>query len=126
MFSHTPVRVLAGLAHVLDEVDFPAGAVLMHAEAEEDWLFVIVDGEVEVTRQDRRIRMGPGCTVGEMDLLDPQGRSATVTAVTPVRALQLGKPAFDEVLRLSPEIARGVIVDLVRRLREKHEPLPSP
>lgn len=124
MFSHAPGRVLAGLARVLDEVDFPAGAVLMEAGAIEDWLFVLVEGEVEVTRQDRWIRMGPGTTIGELDLLDPQGRSATITARTPVRALRLSKAAFEEALRISPEIARGVIIDLVHRLRETHEQRP--
>lgn len=124
MFSHAPGRVLAGLARVLDEVDFPAGAVLMEAGAVEDWLFVLVEGEVEVTRQDRWIRMGPGTTIGELDLLDPRGRSATITARTPVRALRLSKAAFEEALRISPEIARGVIIDLVHRLRETHEQRP--
>ena len=122
MFSHAPGRLLAGLAQVLEEVDFPAGAVLMEAGAIEDWLFVLVEGEVDVTRRDRWIRMGPGTTVGEMELLDPQGRSATITARTPVRALRLSKAAVDEALRLSPDIARGVIIDLIRRLRETHEP----
>jgi CRP/FNR family cyclic AMP-dependent transcriptional regulator len=125
MFSHAPGRLLAGLAQVLEEVDFPAGAVLMEAGAIEDWLFVLVEGEVDVTRQDRWIQMGPGTTIGEMELLDPQGRSATITARTPVRALRLSKTAFDEALRLSPDIARGVIIDLIRRLRETHEPRPS-
>ncbi len=125
MFSHTPGRVLAGMAHVLEEVDFAAGAPLMEAGAIEDWLFVLVEGEVAVVRDDRWVRMGPSSTVGEMEVLDPQPRSATITALTPVRALRLRKAAFDEALRLSPEVSRGVIVDLVRRLREKHEPRPE-
>ena len=36
------------------------------------------------------------------------------------------KAAFDEALRMSPEIAQGVIVELVRRLRETHQPRPVP
>ncbi len=109
------------MAHVLEEVDFPVDAPLMEAGALEDWLFVVVEGEVAVVRDDRWVRMGPGSTVGEMEVLDPQPRSATITALTPVRALRLSKAAFDEAMRLSPEIARGVIVELVRRLRETHE-----
>ena len=73
IFSHTPGRVLAGMAHVLEEVDFPAGAPLMVEGATEDWMFVVVEGEVEVVRADRRVRMGPGSVVGEMDVLDPKG-----------------------------------------------------
>ena len=35
--------------------------------------------KVEVVREDRRVRMGPGSVVGEMAVLDPQPRSATVS-----------------------------------------------
>jgi CRP/FNR family transcriptional regulator, cyclic AMP receptor protein len=122
LFARTPGRVLAGIARVLEEVELPAGAELMVEGAVEDWLFVIVDGEVEVTRADRSVRLGPGAVVGEMAVLDPLPRSATVTAVTPVRAFRLRKTAFDEALRTRPEIAEGVIRELVRRLREPHDP----
>ncbi len=121
IFSRTPGRVLAGIAHVLEETEFEAGAVLMETGAVEDWLYIIIDGQVEVVRADRRIRMGAGSVVGEMEVIDAQPRSATVSAVTPVRAFRLGKAAFDEALRLRPEIALGVIRELVARLRERHE-----
>lgn len=126
MFRHTPGRVLAGLAHVLEEVDFPAGAELMAAGAHEDWLFVVAEGEIEVRREDRTVRMSAVCVVGELEVLDPLFRSATVTAVTPVRALRLRKAAFDEAIRLHPEIVRGVIVELVRLVRETHDRRPRP
>ena len=122
MFRRTPGRVLAGIAHVSEEVEFAAGAVLMEAGAQEDWLFILVEGDVEVSRVDRCLRMGPGSTVGEMEVLDGSPRSATVVALTRVRALRLDKAAFEEALRIYPEIARGVIIDLVRRLRETHAP----
>jgi len=122
LFSHTPGRVLAGIAESLEEAAFEQGQVLMEAGALEDWLFVVVEGEVDVVRADRFIRMGPGTIVGEMQVLDAMPRSATVTAATPVRAFRLRKAAFDEALRTRPEIAVGVIKELTRRLRETHEP----
>ena len=126
LFAKAPGRVLAGLARVLEEVDFPPGAELMHAGAVEDWLFVVVEGEVEVVRPDRLVRLGPGSVVGELAVLDPQPRSATVTAASPVRAFRLRKAAVDEAVRTRPEIAAGVITELVHRLRESHEPPPRP
>jgi CRP-like cAMP-binding protein len=121
LFAQTPGRVLAGIAKVLEETEYAEGSVLMEAGAVEDWLFVIVDGEVTVVREDRMVTMGPGSVVGEMAVLDAQPRSATVTAATPVRAFLLHKAAFDQALRMRPEIAAGVIKELVRRLRESHE-----
>ena len=126
LFAQTPGRVLAGIARVLEEIEYSEDAVLMEAGAVEDWLFVIVEGDVEVVREDRRVRMGPGSVVGEMAVLDPQPRSATVRAATPVRAFRLRKAAFDQALRMRPEIAAGVITELVRRLRETHEHAPGP
>lgn len=127
LFAKAPGRVLAGLARVLEEVEFPPGGVLMQAGAVEDWLFVVVEGEVEVVRPDRQVRLGPGSVVGELAVLDPQPRSATVTAASgPVRAFRLRKAAVDEAVRTRPEIAAGVITELVHRLRESHEPPPRP
>ena len=100
--------VLAGIARVLEEVEYAEDTVLIEAGAVEDWLFVIVEGDVEVVREDRRVRMA-GSVVGEMAVLDPQPRSATVSAATPVRAFRLRKAAFDQALRMRPEIAAGVI-----------------
>jgi CRP/FNR family transcriptional regulator, cyclic AMP receptor protein len=125
LFAATPARVLAGLASVMEEVGFQKGEELMREGAVEDWLFVVIAGEVEVTRPDRKLRMSADCVVGELQVLDPQARSATVTAVTPVSALKLNKAAFDEALRTRPEIAAGVIAQLVGMLRESHEP-PQP
>jgi CRP/FNR family transcriptional regulator, cyclic AMP receptor protein len=126
LFAAAPGRVLAGIAPVLEEVDFAEGTVLMRAGDIEDWLFVIVDGDVEVARADRRVRLGPGSVVGELAVLDPEPRSANVTAITAVRAFRLRKAAFDEALHTRPEIAAGVIAELVRRLREEHEPQTPP
>jgi CRP-like cAMP-binding protein len=46
-----------------------------------------------------------------------------VVTVTPTTALRLRKAAFDDALGTRPEIARGVIAELARRLRETHEPV---
>ena len=123
LFAATPDRVLAGLAQVLEEVDHPAGVQVMVEGAVEDWLYIIEHGELEVVRSDRRVTMGAGTVVGELAVLDPQPRSATVIALSPVRLLRLRKAAFDEALRSRPEIARGVIAELARRLRETHQPM---
>jgi len=123
LFSQTPDRVLAGLVRVLEEVEVPAGAQVMVEGDVEDWLFVIEHGELEVVRSDRRVTLGPGSVVGELAVLDPQPRSATILALSPARLLKLHKAAFDDVLRSRPEVAAGVIAELVRRVRERHDPV---
>ena len=121
LFAGTPDRVLAGVARVLEEVEVPAGARLIEAGAVEDWLFVVADGELEVVRGEHRIPVAAGGVVGELAVLDPQPRTADVYARTPALVFRLRKPAFDEVMATRPEIARGVVRELVRRLRERLE-----
>lgn len=122
LFAATPDAVLAGLAGAAEEVTFEPGELLMSAGAVEDWLFVVIEGEVEVVRPDRRVRLGPGSVVGELAVLDPEERTATVTARARTLTFRLDKPAFDAALQDRPEIARGVITELVRRVRERHDP----
>lgn len=126
LFSATPDHVLAGVASALDEVSFARGDVLMRVGDVEDWMFVIVDGSAQVLRPDRLVELGPGSVVGELAVLDPQPRSATVTASTSLTAFRLSKAAFDEAVRTRPEVALGVITELVARLRETHEPPSAP
>ena len=121
LFAATPGRVLAGLAPRLQDVVFGAGDVLITSGAVEEWLLVLVEGEVEVIRPDGTVRMRPVDTIGELAVLDPHPRIATVRASTDGFAFRLGKPDFDEALRLRPEIASSVITALARRLRETRE-----
>jgi CRP-like cAMP-binding protein len=126
LFAATPDRVLAGVAQVVDEVTYAAGDVVMAEGAVEDWLFVVADGQLEVTRADRTAHLGPGSVVGELAVLDPQPRSATVTATTQALLFKLRKAAFDDAMSARPEIARGVITELSRRLRETRLVAPPP
>lgn len=124
LFAETPDRVLAGVAQVLEEVEFAEGETVIEAGAVEDWLFVVVDGELEVVKGEHRIVVPAGGVVGELAVLDPRPRSADVVARTPALVFRLRKPAFDEVMSTRPEIARGVVHELVRRLRERPAPAP--
>ena len=100
---------------------FDDGDVLITAGAVEDWLLILVEGEVEVVRPDGRVRMRPVDIIGELAVLDPHPRIATVVARTEGFAFRLDKQDFDEALRLRPEIAMSVITALARRLREIRE-----
>ena len=124
IFAATPGRVLAGLAGALTEEDFAAGEEIIRRGATEDWLHVVTSGVIEIVREDGRIRSEAPVVVGDLAVLDPQPRSATVLAVTDVVALRLSKADFDEALESRPEIARGVSLALVERLREKRESQP--
>ena len=56
---------------------------------------------------------------GEMALLDPEPRLASVTAVVDTRLLRLDQAPFYELLEDRIEVARGIIQMLSQRLRAR-------
>jgi CRP/FNR family cyclic AMP-dependent transcriptional regulator len=118
---------LAAIAPFGEERAVAAGEVLYSADSSDDLycgrpsFFVVLEGEVEVVRPDGHVRMRPVDTIGELAVLDPHPRIASVVARTDGFAFRLDKQDFDEALRLRPEIATSVITALARRLREIRE-----
>lgn len=100
-----------------------AGAVIMREGEKGDRLFCLVSGEVEVRRGDRvLVRLGAGETIGEMELIDMNPRSATVVALTPCTLYALARR---DILALQREdlpaftlVIMNLARDLSRRLRQ--------
>src|ERR1044072_3968305 len=93
MFAGIPGRVLAAVAGAAVEERAAGGGgaegdVLMEEGAVEAHLYAIVEGRVRVYRGDRALgELGPGATVGELAVLVPAPRSASVTALEPTLGL---------------------------------------
>ena len=122
LFAGIPGRVLAAVAEAAVETRFPAGAVLMDEGVVEAHLYAIVAGRVRVHRGDRTIvEFGSGATVGELAVLVPAPRAASVTALEETLVLRVDQAVLDELLVDWPELAHGVIVELVSRLRATTE-----
>ena len=122
MFAGIPGRVLAAVAEAAIEERASEGDVLMEEGAVEAHLYAIVEGRVRVYRGDRALgELGPGATVGELAVLVPAPRSASVTALEPTLVLRVDQLVFDELLVEWPELAHGVIEELVSRLRARTE-----
>jgi CRP/FNR family cyclic AMP-dependent transcriptional regulator len=122
LFAGIPGRVLAAVAEAAVERRLPSGELLMEAGAVEAHLYAIVEGRVRVHRGDRTlVELGPGATVGELAALVPAPRAASVTALEPTLVLRVDQSVLDELLVDWPELAQGVIGELVSRLRATTE-----
>jgi CRP/FNR family transcriptional regulator, cyclic AMP receptor protein len=122
LFSGIPGRTLAAVAATAEEVDAEPGSTFIEHGAIEDCLYVVVSGSVRVHRGDRTlVVLGAGSVVGELAVLVPEPRSASVTAVEPTLLLRLRKVVLDELLSDRPELASAVIGVLVARLRSGAE-----
>ena len=112
-----PDRELVPLASLFDEAGVEAGHVLTREGASGRELFLVVTGQAEVTlRGDMLATVGPGEFVGEMTIFDGAPRSATVTAVTPMRLLVAGSQTFGTLLA-HPAMVRCLAATLAARLR---------
>lgn len=106
---------------------YDADDPLMHQGGPSDCLHVLLDGRVRVTVVDTEGHellldlLGPGDTVGELSVIDGAGRSATVTAIEPCRALRVAAPRFVGFLQQHPAAAVALLEVLTRRLRESDE-----
>jgi CRP/FNR family transcriptional regulator, cyclic AMP receptor protein len=82
--------------------------------------FVVVKGEATVSVDGAEFaRLGPGCGFGEVALLTPRGRRiATVTAATPMTLIVFSRPEFATLMVEVPRVARGVLQESRRRLRQ--------
>jgi CRP/FNR family cyclic AMP-dependent transcriptional regulator len=97
-------------------VTFKPGQVLIREGASEGKLFVLIEGQVEVQRRDTQVSYidEPGSIFGEMSALLDMPASATVTALSAVKAY-----VIDDALGFlgsQPEIALFVATLLARRL----------
>lgn len=120
MFSQTPDNVLADVAGLLDEVDASENETVFNKGDRGDSLYIIIDGKVRVHDGERLLNyLGERDVFGEMALLDPEPRSASVTVVEPARFFRLDQAPFYDLMAERPEVAIGIIRMLTSRLRNR-------
>lgn len=106
---------------------YPAGTVLCKEDALEHVFYMLLDGEVEVTKginstEARLLKiLIAGDFFGEMALIHNAPRAATVTTRTDVVVLELDKASFDRVLQHSPSVALAMVREISSRLRQNDQ-----
>jgi CRP/FNR family transcriptional regulator, cyclic AMP receptor protein len=84
-----------------------------------DAFFFILRGEAAVQRRGRTVAgLGPGRFFGELALLDPAPRDATVVAVSPLTVGVLGARVFRAIMRDVPALSEKLLRGMAQRLRE--------
>jgi hypothetical protein len=123
IFSHLAPESLAELARASVEDEYPPGEALCLEGDAGNEVFILLQGEATILRSDgaggKVINTEKvGGLIGEMAILAPAPRSATVRAgANGTRVLRLDGNAFREALNVHPAIASEVIRTLADRLR---------
>ena len=119
LFEGLSKKELTQLARVSEDLEVPAGKVLCKEGDIGHEFFVIIDGQVEVTRNGQPVAMrGSEDFVGEIALLEQTSRTATVTAKTPLRLFVLTSSSFKTLIDDNPSVERKVLRALARRVIE--------
>ena len=119
LFAACSRKDLQRIARASDQAELPAGRVLMRQGESGRECFVVVEGEVKVERNGKKIAtLGPGACIGELSLLDKGPRTATAMAQTPLTVLVLGPREFSGVLEEVPGLARKLLAALATKVRE--------
>ncbi len=111
------------IARCLERITYAAGETVIRQGAAGDWMVFLEQGRARVVleRDDTVTQVAVlegGQYVGEMALLTGEPRSATVIAVTDLRAYVLRKAAFRNVLVGHPEIAQKLSEVIATRRAE--------
>ena len=126
IFATASRNVLERLAGAASEAAFAAGTRIIVEGAEADMLYVLVEGEVEVTARgegggEPRVlrRMSAPGYFGEIGVLERIPRTASVTAVTDCRCEQIEGDALLEALSAAPP-SSGLMENARSRLALTH------
>jgi CRP-like cAMP-binding protein len=123
MFSRCSAKDLRTIARQMDVVTMVPGTNVVCAGEHGDEFYVILAGEATVHRNGRLAgRLGPGDYFGELALLDPAPRAATVRASTTLQVATLGHRDFAAALRDLPALGAGLLGSMASQLRDALRP----
>ena len=122
LFAGLGKRQLQAMARACASHRWPPGSRIVVEGSQDQCCFIIVEGKVDVLRGGRTIaQLGPGEFFGEIALLDPGPRSATVTTASDVVAVELSRKGFLDAATADPQILLRMLEALARRVRETTE-----
>jgi CRP-like cAMP-binding protein len=121
LFSDLDQRQLKRIARDVKERTFDEGtAIVEQGEMSGIGFFLIVEGEAGVVVDGHQVaRLGPGGHFGELALITESTRTATVTALTPLRCLELTAWDFRETAKEHPDITWKLLQHVVAVLLEE-------
>jgi CRP-like cAMP-binding protein len=118
LFAELEPGDVEALLAVGQVVFFSAGEPIFEVGDDGDSMFVIVSGEARVDVGGRFHVLRAGDFFGEMALLAPGKRMATVRAENDVQTLRISAEEFRQFVVERPGVALSVMKVLVLRLRE--------
>src|SRR5947208_12980983 len=100
VFSSCTPKELSQISQLVERVEVKPGDVLVREGTRTAEFFILIEGQAEVSRGGKLLAtLGAGRHFGELALLDPAPRNATVTMSSPGQVLVLAQREFYTLLR---------------------------
>ncbi len=117
LFAGLSKRERERVARWADEIDEPAGYLLVNQGNFAHEFFVLLEGTVEVSKDGEHLAdLGPGDFFGEIALVGHERRTATVRATTPVRAVVMHARDFGAMRSEMPSVCDRIEAAIRERL----------
>jgi len=131
LFRHLSMKELVKVLEVMRVEKWKPGEVVIREGETGHSLYVIVEGELEVSRGGKALaELQSGDHFGEMALLNAKPRSATVKALTKARLLVMDKSRFQELLQKEVSLGMKLLWTFAQvlslRLDTANEPIEPP
>jgi thioredoxin reductase (NADPH) len=123
VFANLADRDLLLLAEFAQPIEVPAGQLVMEEGKKGDTLYVVIDGELEVStvrggHETQLAVLGRGEVVGEMAVLQEVPRTASVRALRDSRLLVITQAAFLNMLMKNAAALRQILRTVSTRIRD--------
>jgi signal transduction histidine kinase len=128
LFSDLEEEYLEHLGGMAKHVLVHAGTSLFEEGTQGDRFYVILEGEMEVTRQEggqtvTLAVLGPGGFLSEMSLLESRPRTASARALQDTALIAIEPEHFRDLLHRSPGAAMNMLKTVTARLRSTESSL---
>jgi CRP-like cAMP-binding protein len=110
---------LSRIATIAREVKHPPGKTILDPKQPLDALYVIVDGSVDLARNDEVLHTaGQNEVLGAWALFDEEPMPVSAKTVEDTRLLRIGRDDFYDLLSDNVEITAAIFSTLVKRFRK--------
>jgi CRP/FNR family transcriptional regulator, cyclic AMP receptor protein len=118
LFARVASKDLELVASRTDEVEVPAGRLLVQQGRPADTFYVLLEGEADLEVDGKpRPALKPGDFFGEISMLDRGPATATVVTRTPARLMVMSHSQFRDAIKGNEDLLGQVMAAMGERLR---------